>query len=83
LVSVNHLRDTILANIIGPPCSAACRSTCRLFGRNEAKRRFAKAQMNTWLHERGVTLIGTDLDESQWPTVACRMCWLITRKQSA
>ncbi len=36
----------------------------RLFGRNEAKRRFTRAQMDDWLKERGVTLIGADLDES-------------------
>ncbi len=36
----------------------------RLFGRKEAKRRFTKDEMNTWLKERGVTLIGADLDES-------------------
>jgi tRNA-splicing ligase RtcB len=36
----------------------------RLFGRNEAKRRFTKGAMDAWLRERGVTLIGADLDES-------------------
>src|SRR5262249_19626271 len=36
----------------------------RLFGRNEAKRRFTRAQMEGWLKERGVALIGADLDES-------------------
>ena len=36
----------------------------RLFGRKEAKRRFARAQMDDWLKGRGVTLIGADLDES-------------------
>lgn len=36
----------------------------RLFGRKEAKRRFARAQMDEWLQQRGVTLIGADLDES-------------------
>jgi tRNA-splicing ligase RtcB len=36
----------------------------RLFGRKEAKRRFTKAEMDAWLQERGVTLIGADLDES-------------------
>src|ERR1700759_2435815 len=36
----------------------------RLFGRKEAKRRFSRAQMDQWLSERGVTLIGADLDES-------------------
>lgn len=36
----------------------------RLFGRKEAKRRFTKEQMSAWLQERGVVLIGADLDES-------------------
>jgi tRNA-splicing ligase RtcB len=36
----------------------------RLFGRNEAKRRFSLDQMEVWLRERGVTLLGADLDES-------------------
>ena len=36
----------------------------RLFGRNEAKRRFTRAQMEGWLKERAVALIGADLDES-------------------
>jgi len=36
----------------------------RLFGRKEAKRRFARAEMDSWLQSRGVTLIGADLDES-------------------
>ena len=36
----------------------------RLFGRKEAKRRFTRAEMDAWLQERGVTLIGADLDES-------------------
>ena len=36
----------------------------RLFGRKEAKRRFTKEQMDKWLQDRGVTLIGADLDES-------------------
>lgn len=36
----------------------------RLFGRKEAKRRFARAQMDEWIKNRGVTLIGADLDES-------------------
>ena len=36
----------------------------RLFGRKEAKRRFARAEMDRWLNKRGVMLIGADLDES-------------------
>jgi tRNA-splicing ligase RtcB len=29
-----------------------------------AKRRFSKLEMDIWLQQRGVTLIGADLDES-------------------
>jgi len=36
----------------------------RLFGRKEAKRRFARAEMDEWLTRRGVILVGADLDES-------------------
>ena len=36
----------------------------RLFGRKEAKRRFSRVEMDRWLQQRGVTLIGADLDES-------------------
>lgn len=36
----------------------------RLFGRKEAKRRFAWAEMDQWLQRRGVLLVGGDLDES-------------------
>jgi tRNA-splicing ligase RtcB len=36
----------------------------RLFGRKEAKRRFTREQMDRWLQDRAVTLIGADLDES-------------------
>jgi tRNA-splicing ligase RtcB len=36
----------------------------RLFGRKEAKRRFTRVEMDDWLKQRGVTLIGADLDES-------------------
>jgi tRNA-splicing ligase RtcB len=36
----------------------------RLFGRNEAKRRFTREEMDRWLTERGVVLVGADLDES-------------------
>ena len=36
----------------------------RLFGRNEAKRRFRRDEMDAWLARRGVTLVGGDLDES-------------------
>jgi tRNA-splicing ligase RtcB len=36
----------------------------RLHGRNEAKRRFTRSQMEEWLRNRGVTLVGADIDES-------------------
>lgn len=36
----------------------------RLFGRKEAMRRFTRAEMDTWLVGRGVTLLGAGLDES-------------------
>jgi tRNA-splicing ligase RtcB len=36
----------------------------RLFGRKEAKRRFTREEMNAWLQQRGVMLVGADLDES-------------------
>ena len=36
----------------------------RLFGRKEAKRRFTRVETDKWLTERGVTLVGGDLDES-------------------
>ena len=36
----------------------------RVCGRNEAKRRFTRAQMEEWLRDRGVLLSGGDLDES-------------------
>ena len=36
----------------------------RLFGRNEAKRRFQSTEMEEWLKKRNVRLIGGDLDES-------------------
>jgi tRNA-splicing ligase RtcB len=36
----------------------------RLFGRKEAKRRFTREEMDAWLQQRGVMLVGADLDES-------------------
>lgn len=36
----------------------------RMFSRKEAKRRFTRTEMDNWLQQRGVTLIGADLDES-------------------
>lgn len=36
----------------------------RLFGRQQAKRTFSRAQMDAWLQERGVLVSGGDVDES-------------------
>lgn len=36
----------------------------RLFGRKEAKRRFTHTEMDAWLRDKGVFLVGGDLDES-------------------
>lgn len=36
----------------------------RICSRNEAKRRFTRMEMDAWLREKGVTLVGGDLDES-------------------
>ena len=36
----------------------------RVFGRKEAKRRLSRHEMDAWLRDRGVKLIGADLDES-------------------
>ena len=36
----------------------------RLFSRTEAKRRFGRDEMDAWLRQRGVVLVGADLDES-------------------
>src|SRR5262249_2151717 len=58
----------ILEGIEGEQSAASLYSTVhgagRLFGRKEAQRRFARAEMDDWLSARGVTLIGGDLDES-------------------
>jgi tRNA-splicing ligase RtcB len=58
----------ILEGVESEQSKAALYSTVhgagRLFGRKEAKRRFARPEMDSWLRERGVTLIGGDLDES-------------------
>jgi tRNA-splicing ligase RtcB len=58
----------ILEGIESPQAAASLYSTVhgagRVFGRKEAKRRFARPEMDAWLHRRGVTLIGADLDES-------------------
>lgn len=58
----------IIEGVDSPEAKASLYSTVhgagRLFGRREAKRRFTRVQMETWLHSRGVTLVGADLDES-------------------
>jgi tRNA-splicing ligase RtcB (3'-phosphate/5'-hydroxy nucleic acid ligase) len=58
----------IIEGVDSPQARASLYSTVhgagRLFGRKEAKRRFTKAEMDAWLQQRGVTLIGAGLDES-------------------
>lgn len=58
----------ILKGIDSPEAKASLYSTVhgagRIFGRREAKRRFRREEMDRWLANRGVTLIGADLDES-------------------
>jgi tRNA-splicing ligase RtcB len=58
----------ILEGVDGEEAKASLYSTVhgagRLFGRKEAKRRFTRDEMDRWLHERGVVLVGADLDES-------------------
>jgi tRNA-splicing ligase RtcB (3'-phosphate/5'-hydroxy nucleic acid ligase) len=58
----------IIEGVDSPEAKASLYSTVhgagRLFGRKEAKRRFSRAEMDRWLTDRGVTLIGADLDES-------------------
>jgi len=58
----------ILEGVDSPEARASLYSTVhgagRLFGRKEAKRRFDRKTMDAWLQDRGVTLIGADLDES-------------------
>ena len=58
----------ILRGVESAAAKAALYSTVhgagRVFGRKEAKRRFARSEMEAWLKARQVTLIGADLDES-------------------
>ena len=58
----------IIEGVDSPEAKAALYSTVhgagRLFGRNEAKRRFNRQQMVAWIRDRGVALVGGDLDES-------------------
>jgi len=58
----------IVEGVDSPQARASLHSTIhgagRLFGRKQAKRTFARAQMDAWLRGRGVLLAGGDLDES-------------------
>ena len=58
----------IVEGVDGPQARASLYSTVhgagRLFGRKEAKRRFKREAMDAWLRDRGVVLVGADLDES-------------------
>jgi tRNA-splicing ligase RtcB len=58
----------ILEGVEGEASQGALHSTIhgagRVFGRKEALRRFNRAEMETWLRDRGVLLSGGDLDES-------------------
>jgi len=58
----------IIEGVDSPASQTALYSTVhgagRLFGRQQAKRTFKRAQMDAWLQERGVLLAGGDLDES-------------------
>lgn len=58
----------IVEGVDGEEARASLYSTVhgagRLFGRQEARRRFQREEMERWLQERGVVLIGGDLDES-------------------
>ncbi|HEY1930763.1 MAG TPA: RtcB family protein [Acetobacteraceae bacterium] len=58
----------ILEGVDGAEARASLYSTVhgagRLFGRKQAIRTFTRTQMDAWLQERGVMLLGADLDES-------------------
>lgn len=58
----------ILEGVESAQSKAALYSTVhgagRLFGRKEAIRRFTRAEMDAWLIDRGVMLLGAGLDES-------------------
>jgi len=58
----------IIEGVESPEARASLYSTVhgagRLFGRREAKRLFTREQMDQWLQDREVVLIGADLDES-------------------
>jgi tRNA-splicing ligase RtcB len=58
----------IIEGVDSEQARAALHSTVhgagRTFGRQEAKRRFTRQEMDQWLRKRGVRLAGGDLDES-------------------
>ncbi len=58
----------ILEGVAGEEAVSLLHSTVhgagRTFGRNEAKRRFTRAEMDAWVAARGVVLRGGDIDES-------------------
>jgi tRNA-splicing ligase RtcB len=58
----------IIEGMDGPAARASLYSTVhgagRLFGRKQARQVLTRAQMDSWLRDRGVLLAGGDLDES-------------------
>ena len=60
-----------LANAIERLHYSTVHGAGRLFGRKEAKRRFTREQMDRWLQDRGVTLIGEKRNPYQ---LAHRLC---------
>ena len=60
--SVQEAVEEGLASLLGEKITV--HGAGRLFGRKEAKRRFTREEMDRWLKERGVVLVGADLDES-------------------
>lgn len=58
----------IVEGVEGEAAAGALYSTIhgawRVFGRNEALRRFTRAEKDAWLQRRGVRVAGGDLDES-------------------
>jgi tRNA-splicing ligase RtcB len=58
----------IIEGVDSPQAQAALYSTVhgagRLYGRKRAKQLFARDEMDAWLRDRGVMLVGGDLDES-------------------
>jgi len=61
--------DAVILEGVDSPRARAClystiHGARRLLGRNEAKRRFTRAEMDHWLQDRRVMLVGADPDES-------------------